>query len=193
MNNFEIETFIRGWFIDHKVCDDLISFFNQNEGLHTSGKVVDHVKGKIVDHKVKNSMDMPIDPSNSEIYPLNKYQDELKIVIEKYKEKYSLQNFKAFDIVETYNIQYYAPGGGFKKYHWERLTHETKHRQFVFMTYLNDVPNGGTEFKFQNFALEAKKGLTLIWPAEWTHTHRGVISNLDTKYIVTGWLGFKNE
>jgi hypothetical protein len=191
MSNFEIETFIRGWFIDTSLCDDIIGFFNQNEGLQVHGQVIDNIRGKIVDHNIKNSKDMPIDPDNADIFPLNRYHEELYKVIDKYKKHYSLHNLKAFDIVETYNIQYYPPGGGFKKYHWERLTPNTKHRQFVFMTYLNDVPNGGTEFKYQGYALQAKKGLTLIWPSDWTHTHRGVISQEHNKYIVTGWLGFK--
>ena len=58
------------------------------------------------------------------------------------------------------------------------------------MTYLNDVEDGGTEFKYQNLTTPAKKGLTLIWPVYWTHTHRGQISNTKTKYITTGWFDF---
>ena len=58
------------------------------------------------------------------------------------------------------------------------------------MTYLNSVEDGGTEFKYQNLITPAKKGLTLIWPAQWTHTHRGQISGTKEKYIVTGWFNF---
>ena len=63
-------------------------------------------------------------------------------------------------------------------------------RLLVFMTYLNDVDDGGTEFKYQNITTPAKKGLTLIWPAPWTHTHRGQISYTKTKYITTGWFSY---
>jgi hypothetical protein len=59
------------------------------------------------------------------------------------------------------------------------------------MTYLNDVPNGGTDFYYYpELNLQAKKGLTIIWPSDWTHTHRGVISKTHEKYIVTGWFSF---
>jgi hypothetical protein len=58
------------------------------------------------------------------------------------------------------------------------------------MTYLNDVKDGGTFFKYQNFKAPAKKGLTLIWPSDWTHTHKGEISKTKEKFIVTGSLGF---
>ena len=59
----------------------------------------------------------------------------------------------------------------------------TLHRVLAWMTYLNDVPDGGTEFKYQDIIAPAKKGLTLIWPPDFTHTHRGVIAK-ETKYII---------
>ncbi len=95
-----------------------------------------------------------------------------------------------FGIKEDFNIQYYKPGGGYKAWHSERAngTPMLTVRHLVFMTYLNDVEDGGTEFLFQDLKiLSAKKGLTLIWPADWTHTHRSLISNTSEKYIVTGW------
>ena len=36
----------------------------------------------------------------------------------------------------------------------------------------------------------AKKGLTLIWPSEWTHTHKGEVSSTKEKIIITGWYNF---
>ena len=58
------------------------------------------------------------------------------------------------------------------------------------MTYLNDQDDGGeTEFLYYDISVKPKKGLTLIWPAEWSHTHRGNVVNTD-KYIVTGWIDF---
>ena len=62
-------------------------------------------------------------------------------------------------------------------------------RHLVFMTYLNDVKDDGqTEFYYQRLKIKPEKGLTLIWPADWTFTHRGIASNSEDKYIVTGWL-----
>ena len=59
------------------------------------------------------------------------------------------------------------------------------------MTYLNDVRDGGeTEFFHQNLRVAARRGLTLIWPADWTHTHRGIVSPTEEKIIVTGWFSF---
>jgi hypothetical protein len=59
------------------------------------------------------------------------------------------------------------------------------------MTYLNDVDEAGeTEFLYQEIKFKPKKGLTLIWPADWTHTHRGIPSLSEEKYIITGWFNF---
>ena len=39
----------------------------------------------------------------------------------------------------------------------------------------------------ENLIEEAKKGNLVIWPAEFTHMHKGVISKTKEKYIATGW------
>ena len=58
----------------------------------------------------------------------------------------------------------------------------------MFITYLNDVPNGGTEFYYQDYTVRALKGNTVLFPAGLTHKHRGQISDDHEKYIITGWL-----
>ena len=40
--------------------------------------------------------------------------------------------------------------------------------------------------------VKPEKGLTLIWPADWTFTHRGIPSPQE-QYIVTGWLSFDSK
>ena len=61
------------------------------------------------------------------------------------------------------------------------------------MTYLNDVEEGGsTYFSHYDLEIQPRKGLTLIWPAEWTHAHRGNILKEGSKYIITGWISFAN-
>jgi hypothetical protein len=59
------------------------------------------------------------------------------------------------------------------------------------MTYLNTIKDGGeTEFLYQKIKFKPKKGLSLIWPTDFTHTHRGIPSPTEEKMIVTGWLNF---
>ena len=92
--------------------------------------------------------------------------------------------------IGPFNIGEYLPGGHFGNEHSERTSINTLHRLFAFMTYLNDVPNGGTHFKYQKLTTPAKKGLTLIWPTDFTHVHSGQITKEHEKYIITGWFGF---
>ena len=78
--------------------------------------------------------------------------------------------------IGSFNLQRYKPGQHFKKIHTERSSLENLHRIFAFMTYLNDVQEGGsTYFSHYDLEIQPSKGLTLIWPAEWTHAHRGNI------------------
>ena len=64
----------------------------------------------------------------------------------------------------------------------------------MFMTYLNDVNDGGeTEFHFQQMKVKAVKGKTVIWPTDFTHLHRGITSPTQEKYIATGWYNFWSE
>ena len=59
------------------------------------------------------------------------------------------------------------------------------------MMYLNDVTdNGETEFLHQNLKIIPEKGKLVIWPSDWTHTHRGITSTTQEKYIITGWFNF---
>ena len=104
-----------------------------------------------------------------------------------YPETYRMDRYQ---MCENYNIQHYEPGEGFKDWHSERGTVEDSKRVLVFMKYLTNTKNAGTHFKYQNLKTECKKGSTVIWPAEWTHTHRGIISNKHPKTIITGWWSF---
>jgi len=90
-------------------------------------------------------------------------------------------------------IQKYQPKEGFFAWHCEKslVIPATCDRALVFMTYLNDVSDGGTRFLNQDIITPAVKGLTLIWPTDWTHTHCGQISQNNIKYIATGWFSYK--
>ena len=102
-----------------------------------------------------------------------------------------LNLMRRYSLLGKWNIQYYKAGQGYKDWHCERSYNND--RILVWMTYLNDVPNGGTEFLYQKITSPAKKGLTLFWPTDWTHTHRGQISPDHEKYIATGWLNFVED
>jgi len=183
--NIPFDSFIGGWFIDEKTCNKIIKFYKKTPIKYkVKGNI--YVGEKIkVDKKVKDSLDLHI-PHNFLESPFDEYRYQLQLCLNEYIKKYeAVDGFPKFNINKDYNLQYYKPGGGYKNWHFERGAELD--RVLVFMTFLNDVPDGGTMFKYQNLTVPAKKGLTLIWPTDFTHTHKGQISKKYEKYIVTGW------
>ena len=190
MKEFKLDkqTFMGGWYIDTKLCDKIIKIYKQIPTVLKGGGETSKPDGsKEINKDIKDSSDISIESNNFK-YPLNKYHEQLQACLENYVKKYpDVNQLTRFVLTPRYNIQHYKKGGGFKMWHCERGDIATCKRCLVFMTYLNDVPDGGTMFKNQDLTIPAKTGLTLIWPAEWTHTHKGQISNTKEKYIVTGW------
>ena len=193
--------FIAGGYIDEKVCDNLISYFEkckykQKGKVGSAGgqdsKSLPTINDNVI-NTIKKSTDLGIDINiNKDKEPIN-YISELGKVLEIYKLQYKycdeLQG--RWNIVENWNIQRYKPGEGFYNMHTERIGLTNCERHLVFMTYLNEVNDGGeTEFYYQKLKIKPKKGLTIIWPAGFTHVHRGITSNTETKYIATGWYGY---
>lgn len=207
--NLPKESCISGWYIDPTICDDILDYYKTNNHLIRPGVFSNYdtpngetfskdygvmkYSGKM-DVDAKNSNDMLIQAAAYD-KPWNRYRDQLQRVLNHYCMKFDeVNNLKRFQVMEGYNIQHYPVGGGLKKWHSENDGWGSNvNRSFVFMTYLNDVEDGGTDFKFQKLTTPAKKGLTLIWPAYWTHTHKSQISTTSEKYIVTGWYSFYDK
>jgi len=177
---------------DTAFCDRLIQVWEAHDKRAGYLKVnsVD-----TVDKDKKDSIDVVLDSNASE---LSEYFNLLQQCVDRYIEKYSYCNSHApWGVIEGVNIQYYVPGGGYKIWHAERGTgvYPNSGRHLVFMTYLNTVDGegceGGTEWLYQEKKVKAVKGKTVIWPADWTFTHRGIVSPVYEKYVITGWFNFK--
>ena len=182
----DLNNFIGGWYFDDtSICDKLIFYFN-NKKIKGPGNVGEN-GSYIVDKKKKDSTDCRLENATL----LQSYGTQLQEVTNNYVEKYKYSSLICdWKIVEPINIQHYKPNGGFHQWHTERSA-DAPDRHLVFMTYLNDVNDGGeTEFYHQNLKVKPEKGLTLIWPSDWTFTHRGVTSKTEEKYIITGWFSF---
>tara|TARA_Y100001963_G_C6707686_1_gene412705 strand:- start:86 stop:652 length:567 start_codon:yes stop_codon:yes gene_type:complete len=79
------------------------------------------------------------------------------------------------------------PAGGYHSWHGENMAWVSKDRILAWMLYLNDVPEGGeTEFLYQGKRVQPRAGRVVIWPASFTHLHRGNPPQTK-KYIITGW------
>lgn len=99
---------------------------------------------------------------------------------------------KHFNLTNRHNIkiQRTMPLGGYHVWHCERdgtLDHNS--RELAWMIYLNDMPEheAETEFLYQAVKIRPTKGTVVIWPAGFTHVHRGLTVYTRSKYIATGW------
>lgn len=182
---------------DDTICDKLISYFTYNSNKHTAMQLVNG-ESVAADPKYKSSTDITVTHNTTlECPALADYLDELDVILSKYVKKWpSCDWYSPWSINTPFTIQHYKPGQGFYSWHTERCgaSDIAASRHLVFMTYLNTVTdNGGTEFLNQNLMINAEKGKTVIWPADWTHTHRGVVSNTQDKYVITGWFNYDKE
>ena len=187
IDKYPFESFIGSYLMDKSICDKLIDYYKKNKHL-----VVRGIYGENnIDSTHKDSYEVNIG-QNDYHYPINLYRDELQNCLNEYLKKYkAAEDCKKFNICEDYHMQYYKPGGGYKIWHNERGGLKVANRYLVFMTYLNDVDDGGTtDFDHYGLKIKPEKNKTLIWPAEWTHAHTGSVLKSGTKYIITGWFDF---
>ena len=91
----------------------------------------------------------------------------------------------------TCKLQKTQSGGGYHIWHCEDGAFVYRDRVLTWMMYLNDIPheNGGaTDFLHQKCSFQPTTGTMVMWPATYTHIHRGAFLTGDIpKYIATGW------
>ena len=192
IKNTESPHFISAWKLNNdSICDEIINFFETNPQMQNSGRRID---GKI-DTEKKDTLDITIQPKNlleKKFSIMKNYMEELNILYEDYVNQWPfIKKFLNNIDIGSFNIQKYNTGGHISSVHSERTSIATLQRIFVFLTYLNDVEEGG-ETRFDHYDLDIipEKGKTIIWPAEWTHAHSGGIVTKGNKYVITGWMNF---
>ena len=190
-------------------CNDMIKTFNEHPEMHKVGGFAD-VSGKLkTDDLRKKDTEIGFDPS----YEKNEVWgdkvcfliDEMAKYINVYIDKYSfpdnifpdksmngLAGISPLMIEADFNMQKFEPNEGFKQWHTETVSDRNSYRQIVWSIYLNTInEKGGTEFKFQNHKCAAEQGKLVMWPAGWTHFHKSEIAPKEVKYIITGWVMYK--
>jgi hypothetical protein len=90
--------------------------------------------------------------------------------------------------IDAFNLQKTTPGQGYHTWHCEDAGMD-RNRKLVVMMYLNDGFEGGeTEFLQQSRRITPRTGQVVIWPATFTHVHRGNPPLSGEKYIATSWV-----
>tara|TARA_B100000965_G_scaffold394022_1_gene405685 strand:- start:25 stop:630 length:606 start_codon:yes stop_codon:yes gene_type:complete len=184
-------SFIGGGKIEESVVDGVLDFWDTCDYLEKqegySGGAFGAKGG--VDKDIKDSIDMTI-PRYIKDKRITDYVDALAEVTREYCNYWTMLKTIHWDLIEDFNIQWYPKSGGFKKLHCERNSAhpECTNRVMAWMTYLNDIHDGGeTFFDVQQCKVAPRKGLTLVWPADWTHMHKGYPAPTEEKMIITGW------
>lgn len=124
----------------------------------------------------------PMTPEFSRIFWNNVYPE--------YTAKYSILDEMDPHTFYSLKMQRTRIGGGYHVWHQE-VSEKSSHRIMNFMLYLNDVHEGGeTEFLYYPRRIKPEMGKVVIYPAGYTHTHRGNPPLSNEKYVINGWLEF---
>lgn len=180
--NEDLCSFIGGWYIDDKLCDEIVACHTEVENSgHASN--INHPRNYLVSEFLSYPKEI-----------VEEYLKSLYYCHQQYTTLYPASSEKSigiYGLVNGINVQHYLPNNFYDAWHTERTnSHDFRNRHLVFMTYLNDIDVGGkTLFFHQKISIQPCKGLTIIWPSEWTHLHSGSSTN-EHKYVITGWWAY---
>ena len=172
--------------LSQKECEILINYFEKSNEVQY-GLIAD---GSYYPDR-KKCLQIKLDLNDSSPSS-NIVREKLSLYLNQYRKKYSLElentqhwNFFPYAAFQKYN----GEEDGFKAWHCEHGNGESDSKRIMaWMFYLNDA-KCGTEF-YNSPTIKAKRGRCVIWPAFWTHVHKGVTPNIGLKYIVTGWISY---
>ena len=196
MNNIEHKDFIGYYRNLYPVgyCEHLIKEFNR---LEEHGAGSNRQKSENVHKHFKDDYQIGINLRSHNLMP---FQDKdscdlffegLQACYDEYSERYSILRDNGKLRATIMKMQRTGPGGGYHVWHAEQAPGVQANRVVVYMVYLNSLVNGEggeTEFLYQRTRIEPEENLMLLWPASYTHAHRGNPVLADKyKYIVTGW------
>lgn len=121
--------------------------------------------------------------------------DGLQHCYEDYSSKYSVIKSNGYVRATDMKLQRTDSGGGYHVWHGEQGGGVHANRVIVYMLYLNSLPkesNGETEFLYQQRRINPEENTMVLWPASYTHAHRGnPVYGDASKYIVTGWFCYE--
>ena len=102
-------------------------------------------------------------------------------------ERYSI-HFEGTIYNDIFKIHKVRESEGYHQWHYENSSWQVRDRLMAYMTYLEVPKKGGeTEFLHQSLRIDPVVGRTLIWPAGYTHMHRGNPPLDGEKMYITGW------
>lgn len=178
-------------------CQHLIKEFDR---LVESGAGTNRQRGEGAPKHRKNDMQLGLNFGVHSAQDFNgtpatrMFFDGLQRCYDAYTEQFSV--LKDGKITGTaMKMQRTDPGGGYHVWHGEQGNGEHADRVLVYMLYLNTLTQeeaGETEFLYQQRRLQPTENTMVLWPATFTHAHRGnTVFGERSKYIVTGWFYYE--
>jgi hypothetical protein len=178
-------------------CQHLIKEFDR---LVESGAGTNRQRGEGAPKHRKNDMQLGLNFGVHSAQDFNNtpatrmFFDGLQQCYDAYTEQFSV--LKEGRITGTaMKMQRTDPGGGYHVWHGEQGNGEHADRVLVYMLYLNTLTQeeaGETEFLYQQRRLQPTENTMVLWPAAFTHAHRGnTVFGERSKYIVTGWFYYE--
>ena len=178
-------------YFDEELLNRYINHFDQMTSLGLSND-----RGNIPSTEIK---DNSIDLISSNFWGVSKNELDVSYLsgpfLDIFFQKIYPQYVKKFDYINKLEkhtiyeikIQKTSPKEGYHSWHSETGGPHNRNRLLAFTLYLNDVEEGGeTEFLYQSIRIKPKKNRLIIWPAAFTHVHRGNPPLSKEKYIITG-------
>tara|TARA_B100001996_G_C18667809_1_gene595495 strand:+ start:2221 stop:2904 length:684 start_codon:yes stop_codon:yes gene_type:complete len=187
--------FIGAWQSDdNKYCDDLIKYFSDNPMQLTDGKVFDGNDFKVNKDKL-DSKNLSIKP-NTILEDNSLFTNYMSIIvscIKSYQSRYPyIPNFNDIGFVEELTLTKNNPVKSYEPMvSFARNQSGNSIRVFSFLTFLNSIDDGGIEFINYNTAIKPIKGLTVLWPSEWSHGYQN-LPPTKSRYTISGFIGFTN-
>jgi hypothetical protein len=178
-------------------CQHLI---NEFERLTHAGAGYNRQGGEGTPRHTKNDLQLGLNfrpqsvSSFNEMSATDVFFTGLQKCYNQYAEQFSvLTNDRVFGT--DMKMQRTDPGGGYHVWHSEQGGGVHADRVLVYMLYLNslgDGEGGETEFLYQRCRVAPQANTMLMWPATFTHAHRGnTVLGSQSKYIVTGWFYYE--
>jgi hypothetical protein len=175
-------------------CQHLISEFNR---LEANGAGANRQRAEGVAKHVKDDHHISVELVNHALIRFNDqftndlFFEGLQRCYDDYSEKYSVLKDSGNVRATAMKMQRTGPGGGYHIWHAEQGPGTNASRVVAYMLYLNTLsPEEGaeTEFLYQKKRFNPVENTMVLWPAAYTHAHRGnPVLGETHKYIVTGW------
>jgi len=93
--------------------------------------------------------------------------------------------------MEGIRVKSYEPNVHEFRLHVDQGNRDNACRFIACLIYLNNN-EAGTEFPQEQFTVSAEQGRMVLFPPNWQFPHRGLMPTINTKYILSTYLHFKD-